>query len=98
MSSVPYSSTVGSIMYATVCTRPDISHAVSVVSRYMAYPERQHWKAVKWILRYLQGTADMGLIFDKKKMENSIIGFVDSDYAGGLDKRRSLTGYLFTLS
>ena len=40
----------------------------------------------------------MGLIFDKAKMEDSIIGFVDSDYAGDLDKRRSLTGYLFTLS
>src|SRR4051812_16458503 len=40
----------------------------------------------------------MGLIFDKAKMETSIIGFVDSDYAGDLDKRRSLTGYLFTLS
>src|SRR5436190_17999813 len=98
MSSVPYLSAVGSIMYAMVCTRPDISHAVSVVSRYMACPVRQHWEAVKWILRYLQGTTDMGLIFDKEKMENSIIGFVDSDYAGDLDKKRSLTGYLFTLS
>jgi len=87
MSSVPYSSAVGSIMYAMVCTRPDISHAVSVVSRYMACPGKEHWQAVKWILRYLKGTADMGLTFDKAKMNNSVVGYVDSDYAGDLDKR-----------
>ena len=46
ISSVPYSSAVGSIMYAMVCTRLDISHAVSVVSKYMAYPRREHWQAV----------------------------------------------------
>ena len=50
MSHVPYSSAVGSIMYAMVCTRPDISHAISVVSRYMANPSKEHWQAVKWIL------------------------------------------------
>ncbi|KAF2308539.1 hypothetical protein GH714_010443 [Hevea brasiliensis] len=51
MSNVLYSSAVGSIMYAMVCTRPDISHAVSVVSRYMACPRKEYWQAVKWILR-----------------------------------------------
>ena len=50
MSHVSYSSAVGSIMYAMVCTHPDISHAVSVVSRYMANPTKEHWQAVKWIL------------------------------------------------
>ena len=51
MSNVPYSSVVGSLMYAMVCTRPDVSHAVSVVSRYMHNPGKDHWEAVKWILR-----------------------------------------------
>ncbi|XP_070053673.1 uncharacterized protein [Nicotiana tomentosiformis] len=54
MAQVPYSSAVGSIMYAMVCTRPDISQAVSVVSQYMACPGKAHWHAVKWILRYLR--------------------------------------------
>ncbi|GAA0159778.1 hypothetical protein LIER_16482 [Lithospermum erythrorhizon] len=44
---------VGSLMYAMMCTRPDIAHAVGVVSRYMSNPGREHCKAVKWILRYL---------------------------------------------
>ena len=99
MSHVPYSSAVGSLMYAMVCTRPDIAHAVSVVSRYMAHPGKEHWQAVKWILRYLRGSADLGLVFDRNSSSGtSVVGFVDSDYAGDLDKRRSLTGYLFTLS
>ena len=53
MASLPYSSVVGSLMYAT---RPDISHAVSVVSRFMANLGYEHWRAVQWIMRYLKGT------------------------------------------
>eukprot|EP00253_Pinus_taeda_P005034 PITA_05034 len=55
MSKVPYASAVGSLMYAMVCTRPDIAHAVGVVSRYMNNPGKEHWMAVKWVLRYLKG-------------------------------------------
>ena len=95
MSRVPYSSAVGSIMYAMVCTRPDISQAVSVVSRYLSCPGKAHWEAVKWILRYLKGTSGVCLEFGRNG--DSLSGYVDSDYAGDLDKRRSLTGYVFTL-
>ena len=49
MSRVPYSSAVGSLMYAMVCSRSDLSYALSVVSRYMANPGKEHWKAVQWI-------------------------------------------------
>ena len=56
MSHVPYASVVWSIIYVMVCTRLDISHAVSVVSRYMDHPGNIHWQVVKWILRYLRGT------------------------------------------
>ena len=44
MALVPYASAVGSLMYAMVCTRPDIAHALGVVSRYMANPRKEHWK------------------------------------------------------
>jgi hypothetical protein len=98
MSCVPYSSAVGSIMYAMVCTRPDISQAVSVVSRFMANPGKVHWQAVKWILRYLRGTTDVGLVYHRGSgISSSVIGYVDLDYASDLDKRRSLTGFVFTL-
>ncbi|KAG8503539.1 hypothetical protein CXB51_001508 [Gossypium anomalum] len=54
MSHVAYSSAVGSLMYSMVCSHLDLSYAVSAVSRYMANPGKEHWKAVQWILRYLR--------------------------------------------
>ncbi|XP_074282695.1 secreted RxLR effector protein 161-like [Silene latifolia] len=55
MKNVPYASAVGSIMYAQVCTRPDIAYAVGVLGRYQSNPGSDHWKAAKKVLRYLQG-------------------------------------------
>ena len=99
MSKIPYSSAVGCLMYAMVLTRPYIAYVVSAVSRYTVNLEKEHWRAVKWILRYLNGTTDYGLIYGAKRgTEVDVEGYVDADYAGDLDKRRSLTGYLFTLS
>ena len=62
MTHVPYASAVGSLMYAMVCTRPNLSQAVSMVSRYMHDPGQGHWEAVKWTLRYIKGTIDVGLV------------------------------------
>ena len=97
MARVPYSSAIGSMMYVIVmvCMRPDISHVVSVVSRYMASPGKSHWNAMKWILRYLRGTSKACLEFGRSS--SSLVGYVDSDYTGDLDKRISLTWYVFTL-
>ena len=97
MSRVPYSNAVGSLMYAMVCTRPDIAHAVSVVSRFMGNPGKEHWQAVKRIFRYLRGTSDVGLIYGGDT-HCLVTGYSDSDYAGDVDSRRSMTGYVFTLS
>ncbi|KAM7464831.1 hypothetical protein LguiB_012393 [Lonicera macranthoides] len=91
MKAVPYASAVGSLM-------PDLAHAVGMVSRYMSNPGKEHWNAVKWVLRYLQGTKSLGIVFERKDGADSVAGFVDSDYAGDLDKRRSTTGYVFTLA
>ncbi|KAG8480151.1 hypothetical protein CXB51_024883 [Gossypium anomalum] len=99
MAKVPYANAVGSLMYAMVCMRPDISQAVGVVSRYMHDPRKGHWQAVKWILRYLRKTIDVGLVFEQDEaIGQFVVGYVDSDFAGDLDKRRSTMGYLFTLA
>lgn len=95
MEKIPYASAVGSLMYAMVCTRPDISHAVGVVSRYMSNPGFEHWNAVRWILRYLVVTKDMALCYTGADIQ--LRGFVDSDMAGDIDSRKSTTGYVFTL-
>ncbi|KAH9689155.1 Integrase catalytic domain-containing protein [Citrus sinensis] len=96
MARVPYASAVGSLMYAMVCTRPDISQAVSMVSRYMHNPGKNQWLVVKWILRYLYETIDVGLLF-KKDCCQQCVGYCDSDFVGDLDKRISTTGHVFTL-
>ncbi|KAK9179751.1 hypothetical protein WN943_028956 [Citrus x changshan-huyou] len=99
MLKTPYASSVGCLMYAMVLTRPDLSYAVSLVSRFMSNPGKEHWRAVKWILRYLRGTTSYGLLYGGERANYNLVeGFVDSDYAGDLDNRRSLTGFLFTLN
>jgi hypothetical protein len=95
MSRVPYASAVGSLMYVMVCTRPNISHAVGVVSRYMENPGREHWETVKWVLQYLRGTSDYCITYNG--CSDSVCGYVDSDFVGDLEKRRSTSGYVFTL-
>ena len=96
MSRVPYASAVGSLMYAMVCTRPDLAHAVSVVSRFTGQPGKEHWQAVKRIFRYLRGTSDVGLIYGVDTL-CLVTGYSDSNYDGDVDTRRSMTGYVFTL-
>ncbi|KAE8673131.1 putative ribonuclease H protein [Hibiscus syriacus] len=99
MAKVPYANAVGSLMYAMLCMRPDILQAVGVVSRYIHDPGEGHWQAVKWILRYLQQNVDVGLVFEHDEaLGQCVVGYVDSDYAGDLDKRRSTIGYLLTLA
>ena len=100
MSRVPYESTVGSLMYAMVCTRPDITHAVGVLSRFMSNPGKEHWTTVKWVFRYLCGTSDYGLCYQRRlglERVLEICGFFYADWVGDLDQRRSTSGNVFSL-
>ncbi|KAI4334943.1 hypothetical protein L6164_013639 [Bauhinia variegata] len=81
-------------MYAMVCTRPNIAHAVGVVSRFLSNPSREHWNAVKWIMRYLRGTSSLKLCFGIG--EPVLHGYIDSDLVGDVDTRKSTSGYLVT--
>ena len=90
-----YKQIVGNFMYLTA-TRPDIMYGVSLISRYMESLAEIHLLAAKRILRYLQGTKDFGLFY-KKGEKSDLIGFVDSDYAGDQDNRKSTSGYVFVL-
>ena len=75
-----------------------LSQAVSMASRYMHDPGKDHWEAVRWILRYIKGTIDVALVFEKDvASKQECTGYVDSDYADDLDKCQSTTGYVFTL-
>ena len=87
-------SLVGSLIYLTN-TRPDIMQSVSVL-RFMSKPSKVHYAAVKRILRYLQGSKNLGLKY-VKELNNKLIGFIDSDWAGSMDDRKSTSRYLFCL-
>ncbi|MCO5588628.1 hypothetical protein L7F22_042585 [Adiantum nelumboides] len=96
MAKHPYASACGSLIYAMVATRPDIAHAVGVVSRFMSNPGKKHWDAVKSICRYLSGTADRQLCYGGGEL--SIKGYVDSDYASCVDNRKSTIGWIYTFA
>ena len=85
MKKVSYASTIHSLMYAMVCTRPDIAHAVGVVSRFLSNSGREHWNAVKWVMRYLCGTSSLSLCFGTGK--TILCGYTYSDMAGDVDTR-----------
>jgi len=88
MSHLLYSSVADSPMYAMVCTRLDLSYAVSMSGCYMHNPSKDNWKAIKWILHYVKGSLDRCLIFDKSKTATyDVTGFVDSNYGRDLDRR-----------
>ena len=82
-----YRQLIGCLLYLTH-TRPDISYAVSVASRYMDQPHEIHWKAAKRILNFVQGTRTHG-IFYKEKYDLDLIGFTDSDWVGDSTNRNS---------
>ncbi|KAL5578011.1 hypothetical protein UlMin_019710 [Ulmus minor] len=96
MSKVPYSSAVGSLMYAMVCTRPDIAYAVGVVSRFLSNSGKEHWEAVKWILRYLRGTSRVCLCFGNG--EPVLDGYTNAYIVVNIDTRKSTSGFLMTFA
>ena len=93
---MPYALAMGSLMYAMVCTRPDIAHAVGVVSRFLSNPGKEHWVVVKWILKYLRGTSKTCLCFGTEKPV--LVRCTNVDMAGDIDSRKSTSGYLITFS
>ncbi|RVX00778.1 Retrovirus-related Pol polyprotein from transposon TNT 1-94 [Vitis vinifera] len=96
MERFPYASAVGSLMYAQVCTRPDIAYIVGMLGRYLSNPSMDHWKKAKWVMRYLQRTKAYMLTY-RRSSHLEIVGYSDSDFAGCLDSRRSTSGYIFML-
>ncbi|XP_013632421.1 PREDICTED: uncharacterized mitochondrial protein AtMg00810-like [Brassica oleracea var. oleracea] len=88
-----YKQLVGSLRYLTA-TRPDLIYSVNVVSRYMENPREEHMMAVKHIMRYVKGTAGFGIQY-LCGGEEKLVGYVDSDYAGDEDDRKSTSGFTF---
>ena len=97
MKLIPYASTIGSIMYAMLCTRPDVCLAISLAGRYQSNPGVDHWTTVKNIPKYLKRTKHMFLVYEGDK-ELIVNGYVDASFDTNPDDSKSQTGYVFTLN
>ncbi|KAJ9556430.1 hypothetical protein OSB04_011044 [Centaurea solstitialis] len=97
MSRIPYASAIGSIMYAMICTRPDVSCALSMTSQYQANPGNDHWTAVKNILKYLRRTKEMFLVYGGVE-ELSVKGYTDASFQTDRDDSCSQSGFVFLLN
>ena len=91
-----YQKAIGSILYAALGTRPDITYATSVLGRYAAHPSTLHCEAVKHLLRFLGGTSDYKLtIYDPSlghDSQQSILCYADADLGGEADTSKSTSG------
>ena len=97
-----YQSIIGGLMFAVLCTRPDIAFSVTALSQFNSNPGDVHMQAVKRVLRYLRGTPHYGITYvgqGSASTQPALTGFCDSDYGNGVvEHRRSVSGYAFTLS
>ena len=93
MSKIPYASAIGSIMYAMLCTRPDVSYALRITSRYKSDPGESHWTAVKNILKYLRRSKDMFLVYGGLEDDLVVNGYIDASFQSDKDDFRSQSGY-----
>jgi hypothetical protein len=94
MRNIPYHQAVGTLMYASLGTRPDISYAVQTVSRFTKNPGNTHWEAVKKIFRYLKGTKDLWLTYGGQPKD--LVGYADAD-GNMAEDRHAISGYAFIL-
>lgn len=95
MMNVSYSHAIGYVMNTMVCIRFDLAYAISGLSRYMSNLGKEHWEALKWLSRYFKVSTKFGLVFQRNLGGVVLEGYVDSDFAGDRDKRRSTTAYMF---
>ena len=96
MDKIPYA--IDSIMYAMLCTRLDVSYALSMTSRFQSDPGECHWIAVKIILKYFRRTKYIFLIYGGQEGELIINGYADAGFQSDLDDLRSQSGFMFCLN
>src|SRR5258707_13844818 len=97
MADKPFRPVLGSVMWGQLATRPDLSYAVSLLSRFQADPGIEHWKSLLHVVGYIKNTMDYGLTYFRDA-ELTPLAYVDADYGGCRDTRRSTSGYVFTMA
>jgi transposase InsO family protein len=98
MKNIPYREAVGKLLYLSIATRPDISYAVGVLCRFNENPGKEHWSAVKRVLRYLKATKDYKLSYSPSTTSDEIfVTHSDADLGGNVDNARSTAGFVMTV-
>jgi len=99
MANVPYGNPVGALLYLATSTRPDISFTVATLCRFIANPGVKHWNAVKHLLRYLQGTKDVRLVYQRDLFNprNIFTVYCNANHAGNVDNGCSTGGYVLLI-
>ena len=98
-SNTPYRAAVGSLMFLSITTRPDIAFAVNQAARFVNAPTMAHWRAVKRILMYVIGTKHLGLVYQGGKQRTiKLTAFSDSDWGGELAEGRSTSGKIILVN
>ena len=93
----PYTAVIGSLMYAAVATRPNISHAIQCLSQFTSKFSQTHITAIKRVLRYLNGTRNLGITY-RPTHDPEVLGYTDADWTQDISDRKSTSGYVFLLS
>lgn len=93
----PYRQVIGSVMYAMVCTRPDISFAVNALAHHCSSPKETHWRAAQKLLRYLVSTSDYTLVLNSNVLSTSLSCYTDADFANNTD-RHSISGSVIAMN
>jgi hypothetical protein len=92
-----YQAVVGSLIYFSICTRPDIAYAVHKLTRAMSCPTEPFWKGAMHVLKYLAGTIEMGLQYSAAGCSPALQCFHDADYGGDKGHRKSTTGWVYII-
>ena len=97
MDDKPYRPILGSVMWGQLATHPNLSFSVSLLARFQSNPGIDHWNALMHVMGYIKNTIDYGLTYSRDS-NLSPTAFVDADYGGCKDTRRSTSGYVFTMA
>jgi len=97
MKDIPYREALGSLMWLQVTTRLNLSFAINLLTRFAHNPGKPHWIALKHVLAYVKGMIDYGITYQAGGNLN-LIGYMDSDFTGCKDTRRSTKGTIFIVA
>ncbi|XP_050908496.1 secreted RxLR effector protein 161-like [Lathyrus oleraceus] len=91
-----YTSIIGSVSYATDCTKLNIAYVVGLLCRFTSRPSKEHWKAIERVMRYLKKTIDLGLHYHKFPVV--LEGYSDADWNTLSDDSKATSGYIFSIA